>query len=199
MNKKILLALTLSLSLVSIAPVLVACNDKPSVAPNQPSDQTKVQTPEEKYNLNFQYNDSDKTAIVKGFNDYSKIDFNNKEGIDLKIPETITKDNKVYTITEIGAEAFKATEKQRYVFGHVDLSETKITKIGDRAFSWYRSEYSGQDKKNSIDRLTLPGTIKEIGESAFEYTQNIGSIDLPESIEIIKKNAFTLAGLEQIK
>lgn len=62
--------------------------------------------------------------------------------------------------------------------------EYTVTEIGDDAFNMF-----GADGARISGSVTLPSTIKRIGDRAFNY-QSFGSINLPEGLEYIGANAF---------
>lgn len=47
--------------------------------------------------------------------------------------------------------------------------------------------FSGMEK---LSKITIPSTVKSIGESAFAYCGSIKNIDIPNSVEIISNKAF---------
>ena len=57
---------------------------------------------------------------------------------------------------------------------------------------------SSWDKKNSIRKVTLPESLEEIGEGAFEKMKNLKSITIPAGVRTIGDRAFHDSGLEQI-
>ena len=85
------------------------------------------------------------------------------------------------TLKEIGWSAF---------VGNYNLSTVKIplgvTYIGEQAF-----------EDCGITKLSLPSTIKVIGESAF-YKNNISELRIPEGIEEIGKHAFQNCKLKKL-
>lgn len=61
----------------------------------------------------------------------------------------------------------------------------EFDKVPNRAF------YKGSDNAlSNLKKVILPNTIKEIGNSAFEYCNNMTLEQLPESLEIIENYAF---------
>lgn len=49
-----------------------------------------------------------------------------------------------------------------------------------------RNTYS----QNTIERVVLPNTIREVGQNAFHYYRTLSSIELPENVEYVGDNAF---------
>ncbi len=113
------------------------------------------------------------------------------------IPATITSDDKTYTVTAVGFEAFylssitKATlpetitEIRDYAFAYCwSLTEVNIpaavTLIGERAFSMC----------GKVTDFTLPEGLKTIGPSAFISCTSNPSIKIPDSVESLGDYAF---------
>lgn len=69
--------------------------------------------------------------------------------------------------------------------GGYDLEFAFTEKIPTRAFRC--GEGSGE---SSLVSITLPGTIKEIGDQSFGGLTSLNSIELPESLDSIGDNAF---------
>ena len=44
--------------------------------------------------------------------------------------------------------------------------------------------------QNTIKRVVLPNTIREVGQNAFHYYRTLSSIELPENVEYVGDNAF---------
>lgn len=59
-----------------------------------------------------------------------------------------------------------------------------IEVIGPKAFS------SGDGKNVIMETVTLPSSLREIGESAFSYKKNLKAISFPEGLQTIGKGAF---------
>ena len=115
------------------------------------------------YNITSNVN---KTAQVKGVEDNCT---------EVEIPEKISVNGEVYTITGIGDRAFYI---ERYLT-NVTLPKT-IETIDRLAFA-------------NCDRLTaisLPDKVRHIGSESFEYCESLTSIHLPESVEEIEYSAF---------
>ncbi|MDE6622536.1 MAG: leucine-rich repeat domain-containing protein, partial [Lachnospiraceae bacterium] len=67
-----------------------------------------------------------------------------------------------------------------------------VTEIGVRAFSpiALRLKEEQTELRRSITRITLPKTIRAIGESAFQSCQSLVQIDVPDSVVEIGARAF---------
>ncbi len=68
---------------------------------------------------------------------------------------------------------------------HIDkiVISDGITHIGDNAFNWYTLLYTSE--------VSLPSTLKSIGDNAFYSLDNVESLQLPDGLEYIGKSAFT--------
>lgn len=93
---------------------------------------------------------------------------------------TVNTDNTI-TIT-----AYSGTEKSVVIPDTLDGKS--VTAIGESAFF----------AKTSITSITLPSTLKSIGEMAFAMT-GITSITLPEGLTSIETAAFAMTGITSIK
>ena len=60
-----------------------------------------------------------------------------------------------------------------------------IEVIGSRVFSFSR------DKKVKLETITLPSTLREIGDGAFANQTNLKAINFPEGLETIRTDAFS--------
>lgn len=140
--------------------------------------------------LNYQYSTGSKTATVIA-GDYSSL-------TSVDIPANVTIDGTAYQVTAIGAEAFREctalttvsmpegiTTIGNYAFAD-DANLTTINfpsaleALGEFAFAWCRS---------LRESLTLPGTLKNIGNYAFAGT-GISNLTLPATLKSIGNGAF---------
>lgn len=92
----------------------------------------------------------------------------------LTVPETLTVNEKTYTVTEIGDQLFK----DEWLLTDVSIPGT-IEKIGEQAF------YG-----TNLKSLTLADGLKEIGNLAFAMNGNLSYVYIPESCETIGYFAF---------
>ena len=122
------------------------------------------------YNINSGNNTA--SVTFEGRTAPSKL-CNTYEGV-VTIPETFTYNNKVYTVTEIGANAFNLCWKL------TDISlPNSIQTIGSCAF-----EYT-----SSLKKIVLPEGVKEIAYRAF-FTSYMEEIVLPSTLQRIGNEAF---------
>ena len=68
-----------------------------------------------------------------------------------------------------------------------------VTEIGDSAFSanWLKLDYSWKSNHASELAVILPDTIKVIGEKAFFSCNQIATLNIPSSVQIIGDGAFS--------
>lgn len=80
------------------------------------------------------------------------------------------------TLSEIKPDAFSDCSS----LTEFDLSNTKITKIGDWAF--YKCE--------SLERADIPEGVDSIGKGAFRGCKNLKTVTFPSTLELIQSGAF---------
>lgn len=99
--------------------------------------------------------------------------YNREKQVGFLIPQSITYDGNTYAVTKIGDYAFYYSDNVYRVGMH-----DQITHIGRAAFA-------------GCSRLTviLPSNLKEIGDYAYNHTNN-SSITIPKSVEKIGNCAF---------
>ena len=98
---------------------------------------------------------------------------------DVNIPETVSYEGKIYTVTVIGDYAFNFDMAWQEL-GKLTLPNT-ITKIGDWAF--HACGFTGN--------LNLPSSLTYIGECAFSANYYFsGSLYIPDSVTFLGDNAF---------
>lgn len=90
-------------------------------------------------------------------------------------------------LKKIGKDTFMMC----YPLKKINLSETQVTEIGDRAFA---VDPYNAFKGNQLTDIKLPETLKTIGAQAFDGCIRLESIVLPESVETIGDHAF--AGID---
>lgn len=96
------------------------------------------------------------------------------------IPEYVQVNDQIYTVTEIGDNAFD------YCLADEMQFPTTLKKIGKEAF-WFAY----------INPILLPEGLEYIGEKAFEgncHTRHIKEIYIPSSVRFIGKNCFRDCG-----
>ena len=123
------------------------------------------------YKIDFEVMDDTMEATVVGCD----VRFSNEFAPD--ISEPITVDDKIYTVTVIGKEAFKGDKAGTYLIG-IKLPET-LTTIEDGAFSGC----------GGLTSISLPNSVTYIGDHAFENS-GLTSITLHEGIGYIGAYSF---------
>ena len=100
---------------------------------------------------------------------------NNSYSGQVSIPETVTNDGAVYTVTRIGGSAFY----KNYNLTAVELPNT-ITRIGADAFYDCRS----------LKTINIPNSVTYISDRAFYYCMGLTRINIPDGVTYIGSNAF---------
>ena len=91
------------------------------------------------------------------------------------IPETVSYNGKVYSVTSIGDEAF------RYCRGLISVTiPNSVTSIGYYAF----------DSCSGLTSVTIPNSVTSIGGGAFSDCSGLTSVTIPNSVKIIGYRAF---------
>ena len=103
---------------------------------------------------------------------------------DITIPETVDYNDKTYSVTSIGEDAF------RWCYDLTSITiPNSVTSIGYHAF-W---------QCYGLTELTIPNSVTSIGEHAFEGCDGLTSITIPSSVTSIGNGAFSYCyGLESI-
>ena len=94
---------------------------------------------------------------------------------EMSIPETVTLDEIIYSVTSIGDYAFSQCSSLSSI-----TIPNSVTSIGDRAFSWC----------SSLTSVTIPNSVTSIGSSAFYGCSALTSITIPEDVTSIGDDAF---------
>ena len=92
------------------------------------------------------------------------------------IPSTVTYNNKTYSVTSIGNNAFYYCS----ALTSITIPES-VTSIGSSAFS----------NCSSLTTITIPEGVTSIGNYAFYYCSALTSITIPESVTSIGSSAFS--------
>lgn len=92
------------------------------------------------------------------------------------IPSKVKINEKIYTVTTIGDNAFSYTGGSN--LRCVKLPPT-ITEIGESAFSWVY-----------IDKIEIPSSVVEIGKEAFSYCKILKNVKISENVKSIGEKAF---------
>ena len=119
------------------------------------------------------YDISGTTATVKS------CDVNYSGG--LVIPESITFENSIYSVTSIGNSAFSYCSSLTSV-----TIPNSVTSIGDPAFYGCRS----------LTSVTIPNSVTSIGNRAFCRCHSLTSVTIPNSVTSIGNAAFLNLYLE---
>ena len=147
---------------------------------------------------------------------YLNEDANSYHGI-VVIPESVKYEGKVYSVTDIGVDAFhhnsltsitipsSITSIGADAFFCCELTSVHISDLsawckisfGDNPLLWAHHLYiNGKE----ITNLEIPNSVESIGERAFEYCTGLTSITIPNSVTSIGGSAFYgCSGLTSIK
>ena len=118
-------------------------------------------------------------------------------GTDIVIPETVTYNNLIISVTSISDEAFWQNENLKSV-----VIGDAVTKIGDMAFSQcpgITSVTIGKSvthiganafNQSGIKTVVIPESVNSIGDAAFLNCGNITSITIPKSVEKMGSGVF---------
>lgn len=115
------------------------------------------------------YNDNqngNSVSVTYGDNKYSGV---------VVVPESITHDGKTYSVTAIGAYAFRDC----YDLTGVNLPNT-VTKIEDYAFTHCAS----------LSQVNIPNAVEAIGKGAFAECSGLSSIEIPNSVTTLDNFSF---------
>ena len=91
--------------------------------------------------------------------------------------------NNDYTYTVVGIES----QSTRIVIPQV-YDNAYVTAIADKAFF----------NKEFIEEVFIPNTVKNIGEQAFAYCDNLNKISFSESVDIIENEAFFSTNISEV-
>ncbi len=92
------------------------------------------------------------------------------------IPDEVTYDNKTYSVTSIGYNAFERC----HGLTTITISNS-VTSIGERAFSGC----------SGLTSVTIPNSVTSIGDRAFESCTSLASVNIPNSVTSIGNSAFS--------
>ena len=142
----------------------------------QPAEQLAGQAQGD-YALTYAYDSGAKTAIVTGFTGTA--------GGNLVVPATVVKDGATYTVTAIGASAFKNAEGETGFDGTLSLPNT-VKSIGASAF---------QNCQNLQGPLVLPSGLTSLGSYAFADCRGMaGTVTIPAGVTAIPDHCFFMDG-----
>ena len=105
---------------------------------------------------------------------YKNTNYNSYNSMRIAIPKTVTYNDVTYTVTAIGADAFRNCTVLQYIY----LSD--VTSIGDNAFYGC----------TGLVNLTLTTGIKTIGSNAFDGCTGLTSVTIPPQMTSIGLSAF---------
>lgn len=131
----------------------------------------------------FSYNDSNSTATVVSFKspDVKKDGWTDNDIENTVIPARIVHNGKLYSVTEIGKEAFSPNYYYSSYIKTLTI-ENGIKKIDENAFIYAH-----------IDEVNIPSSVTEIGNGAFRHT-GVQSVKLNEGLKTIGEFAFDYSG-----
>lgn len=95
---------------------------------------------------------------------------------DIVIPETVVWNETMYTVTAIGADAFRCCRNLRSV-----NIPSSVTSIGNAAFR----ECSG------LTSVNIPSSVTSIGEYVFYNCSSLSSINIPSGVTSIGQSMFS--------
>ena len=131
----------------------------------------KTQTEESPQKM-FTYTISGSDATITGFTG---------SDTELTIPSEIIEGNNHYTVTKIGANAFKNRSGLKEV-----TIPSSVTAIDDYAFSGC----------GDLSKIIIPSSVTSIGKYAFSGCSNLASVEIPSSVLSIGKNAFNCSKIK---
>ena len=118
---------------------------------------------------------NDNTELEVTYRGTYVFDYLNEYTGNVVIPESVTYDNKIYSVTRIGDSAFDNCS------GLTSITiPNSVTSIGDHVFSVC----------SGLTSVTIPNSVTRIGRSAFQYCSRLTSIDIPNSVTSIGGWAF---------
>ena len=114
---------------------------------------------------------------------------------EIDVPETISFNNKIYTVVSIGRWAFNIWSLER-----VELPNS-LLKIGDNAFYGCifptieipeSVTYIGQGafSHSSLVEIKIPDSVKDLGTEVFRGCPELKQVVLPNSLDLIPKSTF---------
>ena len=117
---------------------------------------------------------TNKTVAVTYRGDYSS-SYSNEYTGSMIIPESVSYNNNVYSVTSIGGEAFS------YCTGLTSIViPNSVTRIGGGAFRYC----------SGLTSIEIPNSVTSIGNSAFYGCTGLTSVEIPNSVTSIEDDAF---------
>lgn len=113
---------------------------------------------------------------------------------DIVVPSVITYDDNTYRVTTIGASAFTGGSIDSYYNNIKSVqfqTPSNVTNIEKEAFfgTGFGSTISSNTLKSGNYKLTIPGSVKNIGEGAFCWC-GMAEIEFEQGVEQIGKGTF---------
>lgn len=93
----------------------------------------------------------------------------------VRIPQSVTHEGTIYTVTSIGDKAFGMCSKMT----SISIPKT-VTRIGDYAFT----------SCTGITSISIPNSVTSVGNFAFSGCAGLTNITIPKSVTSIGDNAF---------
>ena len=186
----------------TLLPVSALAEDSGSTGTSHVTNRTLNTDDKDNQGLTYTLN-TDNTATVAKYD-------NSTQGGVIDIPDTVTKDTAVYTVTAIGDSAFDPLYMPNYVsnVSSVFIPAT-VTSIGTGTFSCCKFlatvtfaegsqlksigplAFSGTNQAHpKFTEIKIPDSVETIGNGAFYFCLDLKSITLPASLKTIKNSAF---------
>ena len=147
----------------------------------------------------------DKTVEVT-YRGSSYFTYSNEYSGAVTIPESVTYNGSIYSVTSIGEYAFRNCSDLTSV-----VIPNSVTYIGDYAFARCSGltsvvipnsvtsigDYAFYDC-DGFTSVVIPNSVTSIGNSAFEYCSGLTSVEIPNSVTRIGDGAFSCSGLTSV-
>ncbi len=128
----------------------------------------------EKFGIYYKITDASAKTVKVTYRDE---DCDNYSGT-VNIPSSVTNDGTTYSVTAIGAFAFKGTNAGGHLTGVVIPNTVKT--IEHDAF-WLQK---------NMGNVTIPNSVTTIGDYAFCWCANMTSVTIPNSVTSLGRDAF---------
>ncbi len=94
-----------------------------------------------------------------------------------------------YAIADGQARIFRYTGSENFVRIPETLGDCPVTVIGERAFA---------DNLAEIEKVEIPGSVREIGEEAFANCFFLSELILHSGLEVLRKGCLRLTGMQEL-